>query len=81
MKLLGQVERCNETTRNITIEMLHKHTRTHTRTAYLGVSEQNRGVETGVGVSDVQSTVVGHFLLQGTDVCWEKRSRIMFSFM
>lgn len=40
---------------------------------YLSVLEQNRGVETGMGVSDVQPTMVGHFLLQGTDVCWEGR--------
>lgn len=26
-----------------------------------------------MGVSDVKPTVVGHFLLQGTDVCWERR--------
>lgn len=38
--------------------------------AYLGFLEQHRGVETGVGVGDVQPTVVGHFLLQGADVRW-----------
>lgn len=25
-----------------------------------------------MGVCDIQSAVVGHFLLQGTDVCWER---------
>lgn len=39
--------------------------------AYLGFLEQHRGVETGVGVGDVQPTVVGHFLLQGADVRWQ----------
>ena len=43
--------------------------------AYLSVLEQHWGVETGVGVGDVQPAVVGHFLLQGTDVCWERRRR------
>lgn len=37
---------------------------------YSRVFEQNGGVEAGVAVSDVQSTVVGHFLLQGADVRW-----------
>lgn len=41
--------------------------------AYLSVLEQNGGVETGISVSDIESTMVGHFLLQGTDVCWERR--------
>lgn len=45
----------------------------HFQQAYLGFLEQHRGVETGVGVSDVQPTVVGHFLLQGADVRWRRR--------
>lgn len=44
--------------------------------AYLSVFQQNGGVETGMGVGDVQSTMVGHFLLQGTDVCWERKEGV-----
>lgn len=41
--------------------------------ANLSVLQQNWGVETGMGISDVQPTMVWHFFLQGTDVCWERR--------
>lgn len=45
--------------------------------AHLCFLEQHWGIKTGVGVSDIQPTVVGHFLLQGTDVCWERNKNLV----
>lgn len=45
----------------------------------LGVLQQDRGVEAGVGVRDVQSSMVGHLLLPRADVCWWRHSYTGYS--
>lgn len=43
------------------------------RFAYLGVLEQHGRVEARVVLGDIEPAVVGHLLLQGTDVGWGER--------
>lgn len=49
----------------------------HKSSVYLCVLEQNGGVEAGVGLGDVEPTVVGHFLLQGAHERWRRRRRTL----